>query len=344
MASKPHPDYDRDCFMASNYLDCYHVADRTRSIPFAAVVAPGSLLAQPTSYMSTSNIQVPQASFNSNTYAQVGPNGYNYPSDLVYKIAYAAAMSAQPVALPSAHQNQTYYLSFFGPAIRCSSAESGVIEAVSTTLAETNNPSLSVVFVSWVGDNDHSLLDPNRSAENGWLTTGPWDSYYKAQDQSSSDAARIFVMTSMAGRWGGTQVHIAECLLHNATYSVNFTFQYPQQTIKPSISQYLNLISQTDLDDVVDADGNATSSAIYSYTAIMEAFGKLLVGASIYGNSSGHTTQTVYSSYSYLRINWNETKNIPRDLEQLFQNITLSMLSNDTLTYVRRCAQYTCNC
>lgn len=330
--------------MASHHLDYQYDTDRTRTTPFAAVVAPGSLLAQPMSYLNTTDIQVPQVSFNSNAYAQIGPNGYNYPSDLVYQIVYAAAMSAQPLALRSAYQNQTYHLSFFGPAIRCGSAKSSVIEAVSTTLAETNNPSLSVIFVSWVGGNDHSLLDPNKSTQDGWLTTGPWNSYYKAQDQNSSDAARVFVMTNMAGRWGGTQVQVAECLLHNATYSVEFTFQYPHQTIKPLISRYLNPISQTDLDDVVDAVGNATGSAIYSYTAIMEAFGKLLVGASIYGSDTGYTPQTVFSSYSYLRINWNETNNIPRDLEQLFQNVTLSMLSNDTLTYLSRCAQYTCNC
>jgi hypothetical protein len=320
--------------MASNFLiDCQYLANDSRTIPLATVIAPGSLLTQPMPYSRMVSIQVPQASFDSTSYALVGPTGYNFPSNLVFRIAYAAAMSGKPLGLPSAYQNQTYELTFFGPAIKCGSADVSTIEAVSKTLAETNDERLSVIYVSWVGDNDHGLLDPSTNTPKGWLQSSPWDSYYKAQDQSSSDAARIFVMMNMAGLSGGTSVHVTECLLHNATYNAKFTFQYPQQTIIPTISQYYNPISQSDHDDMVNTVGNATSSAIYSYTAIMEAFGKLLVGASIYGSGSGYTAQTVYSTYAYLSINWNESKNVPGDLEALFQNITLSMLSNDTLVY-----------
>ncbi|KAK5047145.1 hypothetical protein LTR84_007088 [Exophiala bonariae] len=303
----------------------------TSTIPLATVIAPGSLLTQPMPYSSMVSIPVPQASFDSSSYALVGPTGYAFPSNLVFRIAYAAAMSGKPLALPSAYQNQTYDLTFFGPAIKCGSADVSTIAAVSTTLTETNDDRLSVIYVSWVGDNDHGLLDPSTNSPNGWLQSSPWDSYYKAQDQSSSDAARIFVMTNMAGLSGGTRVQVTECLLHNATYNTKFIFQYPEQTIIPTISQYFNTVSQTDLDNMVDMVGNTTSSAIHSYTAIMEAFGKLLVGASIYGSGSGYTAQTVYSTYAYLNVNWNESKNVPGDLERLFQNITLSMLSNDTL-------------
>lgn len=60
----------------------------------------------------------------------------------------------------------------------------------------------------------------------------------------------------------------------------------------------------------------------------------LFVGASQYAGMASGTANTVFSSHSLLNINWTETSSIPSGLEQLFQNITLSMLSNNTLTYV----------
>ncbi len=329
MVAKPYLDHNRFGFMASKSPSCEKATNSVRTIPFAAVVAPGSLLVQPEFFSYTTQAQVPQASFNISTYAQAEYyGGLQSPSDLVSKIAYVAAMSGQPVTLPSAHQNQTYHLDFFGPAIRCSSAKQTMIQTIAATIAETGKTGSPVVFVSWTGHDDHGLLNLD-NVKSGWpLSDGSWDLPYEPLDKSLSDAARIYVMTNMHGV---TDPHVAECLLHNASYSVDFTFQYPQQNIKSSILRYVNPISGTDLSGVVDKVGNLTGSAIYSYMSVMGAFGKLLVGASRYGGMDRGTVNTVFSSYLLLNIHWEGTNNIHGVLEELFQNITLSMLSNDTL-------------
>ena len=66
----------------------------------------------------------------------------------------------------------------------------------------------------------------------------------------------------------------------------------------------------------------------YAYSSIMQAFGKLLVG---YASSNTYTVSTVstYTSWDMMNINWAEGPAVQSGLESLFQNLTLSLLSND---------------
>lgn len=219
--------------MASSFITSEEASNSIRTLAFAAVIAPGPLVVQPALSSKTARVQVPQASFNVSTYAQaMYTGGLQSPSDLVYKIGYVAAMSAQPVALTSAHQNQTYHLNSFGPAIKCKPGNSRMIQTISATIAETGKTGSPIKFVSWTGNDEHGLLNLSK-AESGWPSgSDTWKSPYEPLDISLSAAASIYVMTNMQG---DSNPHVAECLLHNASYSVDFTFQYPKQNIRSSI-------------------------------------------------------------------------------------------------------------
>ena len=69
-------------------------------------------------------------------------------------------------------------------------------------------------------------------------------------DYISTDAARILIMTN-TGTWDKTdmhpderypprQVNVTECQLYNATYSVDFSFEFPTQFRSARILDWLN--------------------------------------------------------------------------------------------------------
>lgn len=157
----------------------------------------------------------------------------------------------------------------------------------------------------------------------------------------STDAARLFVLTN-TGTWDKTrsstpngmsysyhQVNVTECLLYNVTYSVEFTFKYPGQTREVQVTDWLNPVAAITERTRPDP---ATQPAVVSYTCVMDAFGKMLVGTSI---KSHYGADTAYlTSSKILDIDWTSREAVARGLEQLFQKITLSLLSDDGLMYV----------
>lgn len=77
------------------------------------------------------------------------------------------------------------------------------------------------------------------------------------------------------------------------------------------------------------------SAAVSSYAVIMDAFGKIVVGSSVYNR---YDTGTAFSTVSkILPIDWSSGEAVATYMEQLFQNITLSMLSDDGLMCVSPC-------
>jgi hypothetical protein len=302
------------------------------------VISPGFLTVQPLPTTNTTQLQVSQPYFNMTNFGTLQTSGgQNLISGdaRIYKLAYHAGASGQPVSLASTFQNETYHLDFEGPAVKCASANDSLVNSVTikygTALgASSGNP---IDFISWAAG-DELLRVMNKTEEAATL------------DMTSTDAARLFVMTS-TGNWTKTldansngisysyrQVNVTECLLYNATYSVDFKFQYPVQTRELQITDWLNPVAAITQST---RPNPATEPAVVSYTSIMDAFGKMLVGNSIrshYGADKAYLT-----SSKILNIDWTSGGAVARGLEQLFQNITLNLLSDDGLMYVVRVSE-----
>jgi hypothetical protein len=321
-------------------------ANADRTIPFAAVVTPGSLTVEPVRNTSPTNSRVPQPSYNNSTY--FGQPTFSLttgiaPVALVYKLAYNTAAAGRPVALSSEFQNETYSLTFDGPAIKCASAGESLVRNVSSQFNRYRPNSPWFGYISWVPGYMPAVSKHPLSLSSSWLDPA---SFEATLDETSGDVARIFVMTN-TGSWSNTitinatsyshgfgnstapeQIFLAnvtECQLYNATYAVNFTFQYPNQTCEVSISKWLNPVKPESAK--LAANFNQPSDRI-SYLSMMQAFGKLLVGYS-YTDMNVVSPLAVYTSWQIVDIDWSKGPAVQSGLESLFQNFTLSMLSQN---------------
>lgn len=128
---------------------------------------------------------------------------------------------------------------------------------------------------------------------------------------------------------GGTyerrQVNVTECILHNASYEVDFELEYPRQSREVRIADWLNPVAT--MRPVAQ-----TQPAIISYSAVMDAFGRILVGKSTQDMRLGSDVAYL-TSWKTLHVDWKSGDEVARGLEQLFQNITLSLLSDEGLMY-----------
>jgi hypothetical protein len=275
---------------------------------------------------------------------QAGGGGDALTADSrLYKLAFNTASGARPVALSSTFPNQTYHIQFSGPAVRCSGANDSLVANLTATYGDPLNAGGSGnrdKYLSWVPGNEDAL-------------GSSYVDQFQTLDQTSIDVARVFVMSNF-GFWevsrltydlnytttlvNGTnstyleqrQVNVTECKLYNATYDVDFQFEYPEQTHNISISAWLNPVAAaSQYVPVYDVSNNATGAEILSYSAMMDAFGRMLVGRASESHYSIGIPQ--YTSYGIMDINWEDGVAVQRGLEQLFQNFTLSTMSDSGL-------------
>jgi hypothetical protein len=299
------------------------------------VVSPGFLTVQPALTTNTTLLQVPQPHFNMTNFGTLQFSGGQSAisgNTRILKLAYRIALVEQPAPLNSTFRNETYHLDFHGPAIKCASANDSLVKSVTikcgTALgASSGNP---IDFISWAAG-DELLRVMNKTEEAATL------------DMTSTDAARLFVMTS-TGNWTKTlnatsngisysyrQVNVTECLLYNASYNVDYKFEYPAQTRELQITDWFNPVAAI---TQFTRPNPATELAVVSYTSIMDAIGKMLVGSIV---RSHYGADTAYlTSSKILNIDWTSGEAVARSLEQLFQNITLSLLGDDSFMYVVR--------
>ena len=287
---------------------------------------------------------VPQPRYNSTYYANITQNMGNdaAAAPMIYKLAYITAAAGQPVALSSAFQNETYSLSFDGPIVKCFPASDALVRNMTLDYNPASSGGEEIQFISWVAGNKPTRLFYGDSTTNFYTTLD-------SREGAGADAASIFVMTN-TGSWNKTliypltwsngsfmginsytvYVNITECQLYNATYDVNFAFQYPNQTREVTISKWLHPVPPAS-GELGYGGVNATGSNWLSYLAMMQAYGKLLVG---YSSTYPHqpTSSALYSSWQIIDIDWSDATAVQSGLESLFQNLTLSMLSHKDFT------------
>ena len=284
-------------------------------------MTPGSLSVQPVLAINSTSLQVPQPSFNETNYGFLqngGGEGVAVSGNKrLYKLAYNTASLAQPVSFSSRYQNETYHLNFSGPAVRCGPASESVVDRL-TALHGISYAENRATFLSWVAG-DEQQLDTSRITRV---------KNFQTLDYQSQDAARLFIMSNI-GVWNKVmQVNVTECLLYNATYDVDFVFQYPQQSSYTVISKWLNSVAAPNSPFNYNPY-SVTAAAITSYSSMMDAFGRLLVGTTF---TDHYSIRTVYfTSWNIMAIDWSRAEAVQAGLEQLFQNFTLSLLSDEGL-------------
>lgn len=258
------------------------------------------------------------------TWASIGPvSSYREfwsASKDVQRAGFGAATTGTILGVPHTYANETYHLDFDGPAVQCQTANDTVRDQVSKTVKENWGSGGYFSYWAWVGNNNHGLLSGNLTMSDTWETL----------DADSTDAARVFVY-SANGTGDPNQLsrQVSECLLYNASYSVDFIIQngnsvasVNQVNLNTKIPSQMTLT----LNDEFVYEPNDT--ARYTYQSVMDTFGQLLVG---YAYSQNGGEQVHYTSHLRTHIQWGDLEGTQRQMETLFQNMTLSMFSSSNL-------------
>lgn len=230
----------------------------------------------------------------------------------------------------------TYTLNFNGPAVRCDPASSTVINDVyDAYIDQLTGIENQYHYISWV---------PTTSGRYN-LTAAT-----AALDLVSTDAAHIYIipntsvsagpvfaggepLTSLNAHYGYQD--LLDCKLYNASYTAFFNFSYPQQNIDIQSRNLLNPVNVST--DISQWEYTANTSPYVvqrqaqriCYQSIMESYGRLLVGSE--WERDGFTVNDK-TSWNMLSINWTSRAAAQSGLEELFQNLTLSMLGTSVLT------------
>ncbi|GAB7332768.1 hypothetical protein MBLNU13_g04501t3 [Cladosporium sp. NU13] len=261
-------------------------------IPIAAIVAPGSLTVVPQSTNETVSLPVRQLDFNYTNFGSfVGGGSTGLLGDpRIYNLAFRTASTGETIELdsPGHYQNVSYHLDFRGPAVKFASAREELLYNLTYQYVVKSDTMIKYWFLSWT---------------DAPLETPPNDEAIRFPD--SWNVTRTYNGTDS---WRYRQVNVTKCLLYNASYSVDYRFEYPSQSQYASVSDWLNPV--VSLSNQEQRGDNLTVQGTLSYAAVMDAFTQVLVG------------EARKDEYPKERV----TSTI-----QLFQNITLGLLSDDAL-------------
>ena len=143
----------------TNKLTRWTVLISSRSIPIAAIVAPGSLTVFPQSTNETVSLPVRQLDFNYTNFGTFVGGGYTEQlgDPRVYNLAFRTASTGETIELdsPGHYQNVSYHLDFNGPAVKCTSASEEFLYNLTYQYGVKSDTMIKYRFLSWT----HTLLE-----------------------------------------------------------------------------------------------------------------------------------------------------------------------------------------
>lgn len=322
-------------------------ADTTRSLPLAAIVTPGTITVSSTQQTPTTSGLVPQIEYDFSKFASQGCDRdggctYSGPTNDLARTVISSATQGQILAIAAPQPNASYSMSFLGPALSCHTANSTNLTAVfyNDTLSDEG----VLQYLSWVPSAKYPNIsiapvqygDGFDSVDLSWEGT--------TLDLLSTDSAKIFILGELgyANSTMSVSYTLLQCSLKNASYKVNFDFRYPSQTVTVLARDILNSVpASSDVPNTVPGYGPDTLSPLsqpsIAYQAIMDAFGRVMVGQTttpyLQGIVSTSTLFPMTNVWSNIIDNANvseasEVSTLGPGIEELFQNITLSLLSS----------------
>jgi hypothetical protein len=317
-------------------------------LPLAVIVTPGTLTTRIAYETSSLITRPPQLSLDANKYTVYVSTQHGQPIEDVRGpqsavMAVTVASAAQQVILPikPPQPNSSYDLRFIGPAIRCTEPPQSNMTTFQHALAEATNNQffgntdggiLGLVYNAWAPDLYHEdLATPNwnNGSSNYIDSTGGGTLFiYISKANSISEGAIIY-----------NEMVLLQCKLYNVTYDVGFDFAGTDQSIKIRTLVYGYAVA-TILEvpyDITPSFYNDLSVSYVTYTSLLWAFGQLLIGT---GTTNPFFDQYVPNYIGTLAqitalkgiiegskdLTFNAVK---VTVEQIFQNMTLSLLSSD---------------
>ncbi|KAJ5175616.1 uncharacterized protein N7482_001493 [Penicillium canariense] len=297
------------------------IAGITWLLPLAAVVTPSALSIASVLRVSYLMVQVPQLAFNSPIFANLDDsNRFRAANILVTRLSLSSATHGTILPIPAHYPNSSYTLDFYGPGLSCQTANDTETQALDYDLFG-HGISGAIYYYSWFGP---SVAYWNQSLEDGL-------------DYNSNDSSRFWVgLISPSGE--SNQLY--ECALMNISYSVDFAFNSGTQNLMVRRNQEMNgiptvqntsgmssmaLASQSlmyVMDQIITGEigGGAAGSLIFTSTTVQTT--NLAQVNPLCGQMAGDTDGAQYFGAC-------QNSSFSAALEELFQNMTLSLLSNE---------------
>jgi hypothetical protein len=299
-----------------------------RLLPLAAIVTPGTLNVISINTSSALQSPVPQLDFTDksiNFGSSANPSGYTLGTSARLQrlsVFTTAGLEIGQIQIPYA--NASYELDFFAPAVSCSPASNASL--VTRVTGWLNSAEGAVMpYLSFVPaklEYVPSTFNPFGSSDSSGISVFYGFSYnYNVRDNQS---ATVFVVMENGAPTASAWPMI-ECTLYNASYKVGFEFTYPRQSI--------NIIQRTLHNPVLTPhDQNATfGTPTWAYMNIMDAYTNILIGYTQASRGGATSYRTMFQNTAL--NNLDPDKGFDADqlmliLETMFQNITLSLLSD----------------
>jgi hypothetical protein len=313
-------------------------------LPLAVIVTPGTLTTRIAYETSSLITRPPQLSLDANKYTVYVSTQHGQPIEDVRGpqsavMAVTVASAAQQVILPikPPQPNSSYDLRFIGPAIRCTEPPQSNMTTFRHALAEaTNNQfgnadggTLGLVYNAWAPGLYHEdLATPNWN--NGSLN------YI-----DSTGGGTLFIYIGKANstsQWPITynEMVLLQCELYSVTYDVGFDFAGTGQSIEIRTLVYGYAVP-TILEVPYDIIHDDLIVSYMTYTSLLWAFGQLLIGTGTINPFVGQnvpnyigTLAQITALKGFIEGSKGLTFNAVKvTVEQMFQNMTLSLLGSD---------------
>ena len=241
----------------------------------------------------------------------------------------------------------------YAPALTCEKALTNDSRALNAAYTNYTNDSggAGINFIAWVPTSDDAGICSNSSMSvpsdfTSSTLPATIDGCY-----GDSEKLNIFIpylTYNKAGDSEGFNSILLNCSLRNASYTVDFDFRDGAQRLKVQDREVLN--------GVVGLDGYAEQLAsksqkevtrantLLSYISVMDAFGRLMVGSVTtyhYGSvtpsytlvlSTGLQSMIPNNQFSSAAQLTATNATFAQAVENLFENITLSLLSSNDFT------------
>ena len=336
------------------------------TLPIAAVIPPASLSVRNpiNSRLEYTTKDLPLPDFTKSTFAKIDFTMsfgltqlfcFRGSSDELAQLALGTAVQGEITSKKAPAPNSSYSLQFYGPSIRCEQTPTAMLRgfdavfgcdfaADSSTnytesciaqyryLAWTPTDIARIPFQSMIGDTYD--LDFRHVSGGGCAqlaTAGGLANY-------TGEPTTIYIATSNFGShlsWS-----LLNCSLYNASYTTKIDYEEGIETISTKTRALNNLpfLGAEEPQHPIQVANPPVPEATkvrMNYQAVMDTFGKILVGG-IYDIMAMYEPGTIIYSTSILSTNLrncaelggnDSTVSLARAAEQLFENITLSLFS-----------------
>jgi hypothetical protein len=283
----------------------------------------------PQSANETQALRVRQPDFNFTNFGTLTGGGSRelLGSAKIDSLVYRAVSTGTTISLgpPGGYQNSSYHLDFDGPALKCAPANETYIDGLTYRYG---NRADTMVFTSFLAWTRPGLPDTELISRELDISSDEISGLYVMTNKGFWNVSRTYNGT--AGKGSYRQVNVTQCVLYNATYSVDYQFAYPEQSMKASISDWINPVDYPLYSSNPYAyEDNATANSILSYHIVMGAFTQMVSGKA---TTDKYRSQQITSTiWKLAHIDWGVGPAVADGLEGIFQNITLSLLSDDAL-------------